>query len=162
MAPQKENCAGDGDTLRCSFCGLQQDHVRQLIHGPDHLYICDVCTVTAFETICRKDYRTAWLAHLTSAQACAWLPACSRRSRARRRRSSLTGNLGRYREAQAGRYQSRLPSRRPRGRRRLRRGSRQRMPYVASRRVGESDQSRKIVRRQNLIHKFPDMMQILI
>jgi hypothetical protein len=62
MAPQKENCAGDGDTLRCSFCGLQQDHVRQLIHGPDHLYICDVCTVTAFETICRKDYRTAWLA----------------------------------------------------------------------------------------------------
>lgn len=62
MAPQKENCPGDGDTLRCSFRSLQQDHVRQLIHGPDHLYICDVCTVTAFETICRKDYRTAWLA----------------------------------------------------------------------------------------------------
>lgn len=62
MESKGENYPSDGDTLRCSFCKLKNNQVRQLIQGPDCLYICDVCTTTAFETICRKDYPTAWLA----------------------------------------------------------------------------------------------------
>ena len=31
---------GDGDKLKCSFCGKSQEQVRKLVAGPG-VYICD-------------------------------------------------------------------------------------------------------------------------
>ncbi|MBI3975863.1 MAG: ATP-dependent Clp protease ATP-binding subunit ClpX, partial [Armatimonadetes bacterium] len=33
---------GDGDKLKCSFCGKSQEQVRKLVAGPG-VYICDEC-----------------------------------------------------------------------------------------------------------------------
>jgi len=38
-------------TLRCSFCGKQQDQVERLIAGPNGVYICDQCVDLSQEII---------------------------------------------------------------------------------------------------------------
>ncbi len=41
---------GDGDKLKCSFCGKSQEHVRKLVAGPG-VYICDECIELCNEII---------------------------------------------------------------------------------------------------------------
>ncbi|HET6781573.1 MAG TPA: ClpX C4-type zinc finger protein, partial [bacterium] len=41
---------GDGDKLKCSFCGKSQEQVRKLVAGPG-VYICDECIELCNEII---------------------------------------------------------------------------------------------------------------
>ncbi|WP_405148533.1 ATP-dependent Clp protease ATP-binding subunit ClpX [Sphaerisporangium sp. NBC_01403] len=42
---------GDGDPLKCTFCGKSQKQVRRLIAGPGHICICDECVELCNELI---------------------------------------------------------------------------------------------------------------
>src|SRR5438874_4033136 len=41
---------GDGEKLKCSFCGKSQDQVRKLVAGPG-VYICDECIELCTEIV---------------------------------------------------------------------------------------------------------------
>src|SRR5881409_305086 len=41
---------GDGEKLKCSFCGKSQEQVRKLVAGPG-VYICDECIELCTEII---------------------------------------------------------------------------------------------------------------
>ena len=48
------------EDLKCSFCGKSVHDVKQLISGPDGLYICDECIAACVEALdeieIKKDY----------------------------------------------------------------------------------------------------------
>jgi len=47
--------AGKVEELRCSFCGKNVNQVKQLISGPDGLYICDECIFACVDALDELD-----------------------------------------------------------------------------------------------------------
>ena len=42
---------GDGQPIRCSFCGKEQGQVRRLVKGPTNIFICDECVAACSDIL---------------------------------------------------------------------------------------------------------------
>jgi hypothetical protein len=67
----------DRGTLKCSFCGKNQDQVRKLIAGPG-VYICDECIELCNEIIADKSAPSAHCRSLYTTTTNGFTPSLDR------------------------------------------------------------------------------------